>query len=49
MLPMQPGDVDSTLANVDNLIKDYNYSPNTTIKEGMDSFISWYKKYNKVL
>tara|TARA_R110002049_G_scaffold246502_2_gene420601 strand:- start:1184 stop:2221 length:1038 start_codon:yes stop_codon:yes gene_type:complete len=45
MLPMQPGDVAATWANVDDLMKDYGYSPNTPIKEGMSNFISWYKKY----
>ena len=34
MLPMQPGDVEHTWANVDELIKDYDYSPNTSIKKG---------------
>ncbi|MCM4154012.1 NAD-dependent epimerase [Arenibacter sp. N53] len=45
MLPMQPGDVATTWANVDDLMKDYGYCPNTTIKEGVAAFISWYKKY----
>jgi UDP-glucuronate 4-epimerase len=48
MLPMQPGDVSRTWANVDELIKDYNYSPNTPIKEGVSRFIDWYKFYYKV-
>ena len=47
MLPMQPGDVERTWANVDDLIKDYNYSPNRSIKEGVKSFINWYKIYYK--
>ena len=47
MLPMQPGDVERTWANVDDLIKDYNYSPNTSIKEGVKSFVNWYKIYYK--
>ncbi|WP_298480658.1 NAD-dependent epimerase [uncultured Maribacter sp.] len=48
MLPMQPGDIEKTWANVENLIKDYNYTPNITIKKGVSSFISWYKKYYKI-
>ena len=48
MLPMQPGDVAKTWANVDDLIKDYDYRPHTPIKEGVDSFIVWYKKYYKI-
>ena len=47
MLPMQPGDVERTWANVDELIKDYNYSPNTSIKEGVKAFIDWFKLYYK--
>lgn len=45
MLPMQPGDVARTWANVDELIKDYDYRPNTSIKEGVKAFIDWFKGY----
>lgn len=45
LLPMQPGDVSRTWANVDDLIKDYKYSPNTPIEEGVSHFIEWYKEY----
>ena len=45
MLPMQPGDVVRTWANVDSLIKDYGYRPNTLIAEGVPRFIDWYKNY----
>ena len=45
MLPIQPGDVERTWADVDELIKDYNYSPNTSIKDGVKSFINWFKEY----
>ncbi|WP_339751676.1 NAD-dependent epimerase [uncultured Winogradskyella sp.] len=45
MLPMQPGDVERTWADVDQLIKDYDYSPNTSIKVGVKSFIDWFKGY----
>jgi len=48
MMAMQPGDVERTWANVDALVNDYNYSPNTSIKEGVTNFIAWYKKYYKV-
>ena len=47
MLPMQPGGVERTWANVDALIKDYNYSPNTPIKEGVKAFINRFKVYYK--
>ena len=47
MMPIQPGDVERTWADVDQLIKDYDYSPNTSIKEGVKSFVAWYKEYYK--
>jgi UDP-glucuronate 4-epimerase len=45
MLPMQPGDVEKTWANVDDLIQDYDYTPNTPIKMGVARFVDWYKDY----
>ena len=45
LLPMQPGDVERTWANVDDLIKDYDYSPNTPVKEGVAHFVEWFKMY----
>lgn len=47
MLPIQPGDVERTWANVDDLIKDYDYKPNTSVKDGIKSFVDWYKKFYK--
>ena len=47
MLPIQPGDVEKTWANVDDLIRDYNYQPSTSIQTGVKSFIDWYKGYYK--
>jgi UDP-glucuronate 4-epimerase len=47
MLPIQPGDVSKTWANVDKLVKDYNYKPSTKIKDGIDRFIDWYLDYYK--
>ncbi|WP_178985261.1 NAD-dependent epimerase [Winogradskyella helgolandensis] len=47
MMEMQPGDVERTWADVDELIKDYDYSPNTSIKDGVKSFIDWFKDYYK--
>ncbi|WP_435625428.1 NAD-dependent epimerase [Flagellimonas sp.] len=45
MLPMQPGDVVRTWADVNDLIADYGYRPNTPVKEGISHFIDWYKEY----
>jgi len=44
-LPLQPGDVPDTYANVDNLIKKFNYKPSTSVEEGVSNFIKWYKEY----
>ena len=48
MMDMQPGDVERTWANVVPLISDYDYTPNTPIQEGVDSFIDWYRKFYNV-
>ena len=45
MHPMQQGDVPKTFADVDELIKDYKYSPGTDIKSGIQSFVKWFKAY----
>ncbi len=46
MLPIQPGDVEKTWANIDALTKDYNYSPKTSIKEGVKNYVKWYQEYH---
>lgn len=45
MLPMQAGDVPANIANVDELIADYNYKPTTTVKVGVKNFVDWYMKF----
>jgi UDP-glucuronate 4-epimerase len=47
-LPMQPGDVYQTYANVDDLIKDFDFKPNTSIQEGLNKFAKWYKEYYNI-
>lgn len=47
MLPMQPGDVSRTWADVSALIKDFGYKPSTSVAEGVGEFIQWYKQYYK--
>ena len=44
-LPLQMGDVPSTYANVNDLVSDLNYKPDTTIQEGISKFITWYREY----
>ena len=46
-MPMQPGDVQKTYADVDSLKKDFGYKPSITIEYGVSKFIDWYKTYYK--
>jgi len=46
MYPMQQGDVPKTFADIDKLIDDFGFKPSTSINEGLEEFINWYKKYN---
>jgi len=48
MLPLQPGDVPATYADVDALIKDVDYKPSTSIEEGVAKFVEWYRDFYKV-
>jgi UDP-glucuronate 4-epimerase len=48
LLPIQPGDVPQTFANVDDLIADVGFKPETTVAEGIVSFVNWYRKYFNV-
>lgn len=44
-LPMQPGDVPVTYADVDSLTSDVGFRPNTRIEEGLMEFVKWYEYY----
>ena len=48
MLPLQPGDVPDTYADVSDLVNDVNYKPETTVEEGVANFVAWYRDYYKV-
>lgn len=48
LLPMQPGDVPETSANIDDLGADVGYRPATPIETGVRNFIAWYRDYYKV-
>ncbi len=48
LLPLQPGDVPDTFANVEDLIKDVGYKPETTIEYGIAEFVKWYKVYYNI-
>jgi len=47
-LPLQPGDVQDTYADTDNLNKKFNYKPSTSVAEGVSKFVKWYKDYYKI-
>jgi len=48
MLPLQPGDVEKTWADVTGLINDLDYKPSTDIRYGVGEFMNWYKEYYKL-
>jgi UDP-glucuronate 4-epimerase len=47
MLPMQPGDVPATYADVDDLTADVGFKPSTSIEEGVGRFVRWYREYHR--
>ncbi len=48
LLPMQPGDVPATFADIDDLIKDVGFKPETPLEVGIAAFIRWYREYYHV-
>ena len=48
MLPLQPGDVPDTYANVDALVNDVGYKPAMPIEQGIANFVEWYRDYYQV-
>jgi len=47
MLPMQPGDVPDTYADVDDLVEQFDYKPGTPVEQGVANFVAWYRDYFK--
>ena len=47
-MPLQDGDVPATYADVDDLMRDVGFKPNTSIEEGIGKFVDWYKAYYKI-
>lgn len=45
MLPLQPGDVPATYADVDDLIRDVGFKPETSVEDGIKHFVDWYRGY----
>ena len=48
LLPLQPGDVPDTYADVQDLVKDTGYKPDTSVEEGIRNFVDWYREYHKI-
>ena len=48
MMPLQAGDVPATYANVDDLVRDLDYQPSTSVQKGIDNFVAWYREFFKV-
>ena len=48
LLPLQLGDVPDTYANVDDLVEQFHYKPSTTVQDGIQQFVDWYRNYFKV-
>ena len=48
LLPLQPGDVPDTYANVDALVQDVGYKPDTPVEQGIRNFVDWYPDYYNV-
>jgi UDP-glucuronate 4-epimerase len=48
MLPLQPGDVPDTYAEVTDLIEYFDYKPDTSVEQGVVNFVAWYRDYFKV-
>lgn len=45
MMPLQPGDVPDTYADVTDLVEQFDYKPNTPVQEGINRFVKWYQEY----
>ena len=45
LVPMQPGDVEMTYADVEDLIRDFNFKPSTSLRDGLRKFAEWYKRF----
>ena len=49
MLPIQPGDVPATCADIDDLVRDTGFRPATRLREGIKKFVDWYREYYGVM
>ena len=47
-LPLQPGDVPDTYADVEDLVSEFNYKPATSVETGVSRFVEWYRGYYRL-
>ena len=48
LLPLQPGDVPDTYADVEDLVREFNYKPSMSVNEGIQNFAKWYRKCHQL-
>ncbi|TAL43397.1 MAG: capsular biosynthesis protein CpsI, partial [Methylovulum sp.] len=48
LLPLQPGDIPDTYADVSDLVGDLGYKPGTLLEDGIRKFVDWYKDFYKI-
>ena len=48
LLPLQPGDVPDTYADVQDLVRDVGYKPDMSVEQGVANFVAWYRDYYKI-
>jgi UDP-glucuronate 4-epimerase len=45
-MPLQPGDVPATYADVGDLVRDVGYKPDMSVEQGIANFVAWYRDYH---
>ena len=48
LLPLQPGDVPDTYADINDLVAEFNYKPEMNVKHGVANFVEWFKQYHSL-
>jgi len=48
LLPLQPGDVPDTYADIDDLVEEFDFKPQMSLKQGVNNFVNWYKEYHNL-
>ena len=48
LLPIQPGDMPDTCADMEDLVEQFDFKPSMDVKQGVENFAFWYKEYNKI-